>query len=278
MPSGVWIGMSSESLSQVRRDAVSIGSAPAENVSQFVEILATDVPPGAYWYRFKDNELGAVLKTTRVSGLSRSETIHLAGDITKEYKAEFALIETQQIVRSFNAQSTLLSAQLWRENSGIWQSYFMVSNHEITQVLFDPKKFGFDDFFLPAERLPDVQANEKAVREMMKEVQSTASQSNLLPLIDLLPEVVEVVKESASPPTATAPTQTAPDSTQELESTPASPTATPVQQPKSTALATQSPTEAETMSAPSGFPIVPVAILAALIVGIILYLLRRKKP
>jgi hypothetical protein len=59
-------------------------------------------------------------------------------------------------------------------------------------------------------------------------------------------------------------------------STPISPMATPVQQPKSTAQATPSPTAAETMSAPSGFPIVPVAILAALIVGIVLYLLRRK--
>jgi hypothetical protein len=56
------------------------------------------------------------------------------------------------------------------------------------------------------------------------------------------------------------------------QTTPVPAAATPVQQPKSTA--TPSPT-AETSSS-RGFPIVPVAIVVAVIVGIVLYLLRRK--
>lgn len=48
---------------------------------------------------------------------------------------------------------------------------------------------------------------------------------------------------------------------------------TPMQQPKSTA--SSSPT-AETKLAPSSFPILPAAIIGAVIVGIVFYLLRRK--
>lgn len=60
------------------------------------------------------------------------------------------------------------------------------------------------------------------------------------------------------------------------QTTPVPPTTTPVQQPESTAPATPSPTATETKPAPSGFPIVPVAIVGAVIVGIVLFLLRRK--
>ena len=48
------------------------------------------------------------------------------------------------------------------------------------------------------------------------------------------------------------------------------------QQPQSTAPATPSPKKTETKSAPSGFPVLPVAIIGVVIVGIVLYLLRRK--
>lgn len=56
------------------------------------------------------------------------------------------------------------------------------------------------------------------------------------------------------------------------QSTPAQPTATPIQ---SKSQASPTPTT-ETNSAPAGFPIVPAAIVGAVIVGIVLYLVRRK--
>lgn len=52
-------------------------------------------------------------------------------------------------------------------------------------------------------------------------------------------------------------------------------TITPVQQSKSTTPATPSPMVAQTQSSPD-FPILPVAIAGAVIMGIVLYLLRRK--
>lgn len=56
------------------------------------------------------------------------------------------------------------------------------------------------------------------------------------------------------------------------ETTPVPPTTTPVQKQKPQ----PSPTVAETKSAPPGFPIVPVSIVAAVIAGIIILILRRK--
>lgn len=217
MPSGVWLGMSSGSLSENRPNITSISSASAANESQYVEIVKTEEPNIAYWYRFKDGVLGAVSQTIRVVGLSKDQVFRMSGEAFKKYDAEFILIGTQKIVRSFNAESTLLTAQHWQKKDGNLQGYIVVSSHEITQVLFDPKRFGFSDFFLSAERLPDVQANEKVVREMMKDIQNTKPQSNLAPLVDLLPEVA---KESVSTPTSMATTQATPAPTQHFQSMP----------------------------------------------------------
>lgn len=60
------------------------------------------------------------------------------------------------------------------------------------------------------------------------------------------------------------------------QATPIPPATTTAQQPNFPLPATPSPTADETKSTPSGFPIVPVAIVGALILGIVLYLLRRK--
>ncbi len=79
---------------------------------------------------------------------------------------------------------------------------------------------------------------------------------------ELAKQPIPLLRPSAPPPTS-------------AQTTPVPAAATPVQQPKSTAPATPSPTVAETKSSP-GFPIVPVAIVGAVIVGIVLYLLRHK--
>jgi hypothetical protein len=60
------------------------------------------------------------------------------------------------------------------------------------------------------------------------------------------------------------------------QSTPAPATPTPVPVEKSTPQPAVSPTAAQATPAPSGFPIVPVAIVGAVIVGILFYFLRRK--
>lgn len=74
-----------------------------------------------------------------------------------------------------------------------------------------------------------------------------------------------IEKEAAA--TSSSPAQTVP--------VPATPTPPPVE--KSTPLPTASPIATpETKSAPSGFPVVPVAIIAAVIVGILIFILRRK--
>lgn len=252
--------MSSESLVENRTNAINVGSAPAANEAHYVEIDRSQKPNITYWYRFKDDTLGAVSKSVRIIGHSKDQIFLEAGETLRKYSQDFSLVGVKQIVRSFNAESVVLSAQHWQQNSQTQEIYIIVSNHEITQVLFDPKKFGFSDFFLSAERLPDVQANEKVVREMMKDVQNTKSQSNLAPLIDLLPEVA---KESVSTPMSTVITQAAP----------MPPAATPVQQLKSAASPTPAP---EPKPASPGFPVVPVAIVVAVVVGIVLYLLRRK--
>jgi hypothetical protein len=262
MPSDVWFGMSKESLSEVRSNTANIGSAPTANESHYVEIVRTKEPNSAYWYRFKDDALGAISKTIRVAGLSKDQVLSMVRETLKEYEDDFILVGSHKIVRSFNAESTLLTAQRWQKKEGGLQGYFVVSNHEITQVLFDPQKFDLSDFFLPAERLADVRENEKAVREILKAGQGAQPQSNLAPLVDLLPEAT---KESASAPT--------PEPKAAMQTTPF-----PTMETQSTAPATLTPTPMPETKLSPVFPIVPASIVASVILGIVVYLLRRKSP
>lgn len=94
------------------------------------------------------------------------------------------------------------------------------------------------------------------IQAAIESIKNPPSEASATPII----ESVSLVDASSKPPT------------------PAPSNPVPTQQPKSTAVATPmpSPTAEETMPAPSGFPIVPVAVLAAVILGIVLYLLRRR--
>jgi len=108
---------------------------------------------------------------------------------------------------------------------------------------------------------------EEALPEIEKLLQTLEQQGADFRDINTIKRAIMLVSGQGDTPQAATPAATA------AQTTSVPPTAMPVQQPKSAA--SPSPAAAEPKSSP-GFPVLPVAIVAAVLVGVVLYLLRRK--
>lgn len=185
-PTGVLMGMSPSALLATRPQAKDVGLTSKDGSRQFVEIVSSNGGRMAYWYRFKNETLGAVTKSIMASKTPIEQVRESIQVIQAELQGSFDFIGSDQIVRSTGSQSELLNAQHWKEKAGALELYFVASSQEITLVFFDPKDFGKKDFFLGPERLADVQANEKSVRALIKEMKPDPTKPELVPLADLL--------------------------------------------------------------------------------------------
>lgn len=257
LPSGVAFEMTPDQLAQARPEARKNDLIQTQNTGmesmEMVEIARQGNSGTAFWYRFKNGKLGAVSRSVSTKKLSAESAQSSAVQTYNELQGNFDLLRQEEVLRSTGASTFQLTAQLWEDKVKELNIYFVASSQENTVIIFDPKSFGSTDFFVPVDKLKEIEAQAKSVKDMLGESVPTPS-----PIIDLLPKVV---KESAPAPGPVATIQA---------------TAAPTQQPQSTAPATPSPKKAETRSAPSGFPVLPVAIIGVVIVGIVLFILRRK--
>lgn len=259
LPSGVAFGMTPDQLAKARPEARKNDLIQSQNTGiesvAMVEIARQGNSGTAFWYRFKNGKLGAVSRSVSTKKLSAESAQGSAVQIYNELQSNFDLLRQEEVLRSTGASTFQLSAQLWEDKAKELNIYFVASSQENTVIIFDPKSFGSTDFFVPVDKLKEIEAQAKSVKDMLGESVPTPS-----PIIDLLPKVV---KESASAP-APAPVAT-------IQATPV-----PTQHAQSTAPATPPPKKAEIKAAPSGFPLLPVAIIGVVIVGIVIYILRRK--
>jgi len=117
-PTGVEMGMSPSGLLATRPQAKDVGLTSKDGSQQFVEIISINDGRIAYWYRFKNETLGAVTKSIMASKTPVEqvrESIHV---LQAELQESFGLIGSAQIVRSTGSQSELLTAQHWKEKAG----------------------------------------------------------------------------------------------------------------------------------------------------------------
>lgn len=261
LPSGVALGMTPDQLVQARpearkNDLIQSQNSETEAVAM-VEIARQGNSGTAFWYRFKNGKLGAVSRSVSTKHLPAESARANASHTYNELGANFDLLRQEEVLRSTGASTFQLSAQLWEDKTKGLNIYFVASSQENTVIVFDPKSFGLKDFFVPIDKRKEIEAQAKSVRDILGESVPTPP-----PIIDLLPEVL---KKSALKPTPTPATAT--------QTPPIPPVGTSDQKPKSAAAPTPA---AEAKSAPSGFPFVPMAIVGAVILGIVLYLRRRK--
>ena len=260
LPSGVAFGMTPDQLAQARpearkNDLIQSQNTGTESVTM-VEIARQGNSGTAFWYRFKNEKLGAVSRSVSTKNLPTESAQGSAAQTYNELRANFDLLRQEEVLRSTGASTFQLSTQLWEDKTKGLNIYFAASSQENTVIVFDPISFDSTDFFVPISKRKEIDAQAKSVRDMLGESVPTPP-----PIIDLLPKVV---KESALTPTPT-PATTA-------QTTPVPAAATPVQHPKSTA--TPSPTVQSQSS--RGLPIVPLSIVVVVIAGIALFILRRK--
>jgi hypothetical protein len=262
-PTGVLMGMSPSALLATRPQAKDVGLTSKDGSRQFVEIVSSNGGRIAYWYRFKNETLGAVTKSIMASKTPVEQVRESTHVMQAELQGSFDLIENDQIVRSTGSQSELLTAQHWKEKAGALELYFVASSQEITLVFFDPKDFGKKDFFLGPERLADVQANEKSVRALIKEMKPDPTKPEPVPLADLLSK-----KSTDTKPTTSVNPEPSPLVT---------PNIAPQSEPETSSLKTATqiePTTTKQQHSP-WFWIIATFFLLAVIGGILLKLLRK---
>ncbi len=225
---GVNIGMTVKELQTARPSAFSneLGQ-PGDARNGRVQMM--EIRRGrsaASSYLFEAGKLGAVTESTSTTGIPIEHTRAVADKLAEELKANFEFVGRHEILRAPDAVAVVLTAELWQDKEKGLNVYFVATSQEITVVVFDPKGFGKDDFFLGRERLKQVEANNARIRQMLGPRIATP-----VPVINLL---VERTDEKPVP-TTTANTQPS--------KTPASPAAdsplrvrnSPVGQPASTA-------------------------------------------
>jgi hypothetical protein len=264
-PKDVQMGMSLSALLANRPQAKDAGLTSKDGNQQFVEIVSSNGGRIAYWYRFKNEVLGAMTKSIMASKTPVEQVRESIQLMQKELQGSFDFIGSDQIVRSTGSQSELLTAQHWKEKAGALELYFVGSNQEITLVFFDPKDFGKKDFFLGPERLADVQANEKSVRALIKEMKSEPTKPEPMLLADLIPK-----KSTDAKPTTSVNPEPSPLVT---------PYIAPQSEPQKSSLKTAAPIEpTTTKQQPSPwFWIIAALFLSAVIGGILFKFLSKSK-
>lgn len=186
IPAGVQIGMSYSALTKTRPKAKDAGLASNDGSQQFVEIVISGSERVAYWYRFRNEILGAVTKSVMAKKTPVEQVRESVEAIQAEIQSRFNFVQSDEIVRSTGIHSEILTAQHWKDNGGDLELYFVASNQEITLVFFNPKNFDKSDFFLGPKRLEDVRASKKSVQQILKGIKPESIQLEPVPLIDLL--------------------------------------------------------------------------------------------
>jgi len=163
-PTGVRIAISSEQLKSLRPQAIEVAPIDASgpvlpSVTMMMEPPNRRGEPTAYWWRFKDNKLGAITKSTLPPRAESDNRMRLAvQEIINSLSASFQKKTEEKILRSSGGNNIILTAQLWENADAGRNVYFVASNEETTIIIFDPKIFGYRNFFVSPDRLKDFEA------------------------------------------------------------------------------------------------------------------------
>ena len=260
LPPQVVLGMTPDQLVQVRRgvrtnELIQPNYTEGKSVTM-VELLRMQNQATALWYRFKEDKLGAVSRSVSTKNLPSESAQASASEMHRELLENFTLVRQEEVLRSTGATTFEVSAQLWEDKANGLNIYFIATSQEITIIIFEPTSFSSRDFFVPVNKREEIDAHAKSVQDIVGESTLTP-----LPIVDFLPTVKNEGTSKARTVKRSPPRKTRP----------VSPRSTPVTQKISVP---PSSTPPETRTASYHIPIELVLILAAVIAGLVTFLLR----
>lgn len=186
LPPGVHLGMTDRELQNVRTGAFSPKLArETENVGDFklVEHATDSGNRVAIWYHFEESALRGILTT-------KTYTAAGAGGLVKVLDADVAAgnlsrVGVQKILRTNGIKAFELTATHLKGAEDGVEAYVVISNQELTFVVFDPKHLSAGNFFLDTTQRDRVNANGVRIKQKLSEQGQELSAAQQAEIVDI---------------------------------------------------------------------------------------------
>ena len=169
-PQNVKLGLSVEQLKAIRPDAVQSTAAllPRSNQAQkSFEMIERISPATFYTYAFTDNILQAVIWSEPV--ISSLPSLIKPSELSSSLSQESQFVRSEKIARaSGTLEHFSVTADLWNDSKTGLQAYFVSTSQETTLIFFNPSKLNGGNFFVGADRIPELKADADAIRSQTK--------------------------------------------------------------------------------------------------------------
>lgn len=170
-PQNIELGLSTEQLKAVRPAAARSPAALLPRSGQAspssFEMVERISPATFYTYVFRDNILQAVIRSEPVVPDLSPKMI--PAELNNLLSQDFQFLRSEKIAR---ASGTLehfpVTADLWIDPKTGLQSYFVSTSQETTLILFNPSKLSGGNFFVGADKIPELKVGADAIRSQTK--------------------------------------------------------------------------------------------------------------
>lgn len=188
MPPGVNLGMSPTQLASTRPEAFKntfIETRRSETETfTMTEIVRQDNSGTVFWYWFRNGILGAVSRSISFKNISYNSALDISCDTYNNLQTSFTFHQNDNAVRSTGGKSYVLTAQLWKCNLDNKSVYYIASSHENTMIIFDPNSFCSSDFFLPIDKLNELNIHSEKIRSIVNDaIPEPPLVSDFIPII-----------------------------------------------------------------------------------------------
>lgn len=188
LPSGVRLGMTSQELESVRPDAFCAAFARGAGNQDAGDFKLVEMATGsgsrtAIWYYIKESTLRGVATT-------KTYTADGVDDLVKVLHAEAAAgkllrVGDQKILRLNGIKAVELTATHWQEVPAGFEAFVVLSNKELTFILFDPKRLSERDFFADTSQRARVNANAENIIRKLSEQAHPLPPEHLVDLVNI---------------------------------------------------------------------------------------------
>jgi hypothetical protein len=170
-PQNIKLGLSTEHLKAIRpaatRSPAALLPRSGQTTSSSFEMVERISPAIFYTYVFRDNVLQAVIRSEPV--IPNVPSLINPMELNNSLSRDFRLVRSDKIAR---ASGTLehfpVTADLWNDPKSGLQAYFVSTSQETTLIFFNPSKLNGGNFFVGADKIPELKAGADAIRSQTK--------------------------------------------------------------------------------------------------------------
>ena len=185
-PEDIRLGMDLSEFSSHRTLAKQVPqSFTASSNADVVEIFETwthQHASGVFWYRFKNDKLGAITRSVSIRASEAKNVRSLVGTIVDDLKAGFEKLPDEEILSSTGTRNDVVIAQLWENKQAHLRLYFVATEREVTLIIFDPTRFARANFFVDSSKLNEFDRKSAEIRMSLP----NSDKASPRPIVDFL--------------------------------------------------------------------------------------------